>query len=136
MEWILVPLMIIAVTIIVGVLASVTTGWLHILTVIMVLASFCFCIAAPVTYYDSLNNSIRCSVYYDSIIAPNIINETPTSVEVSSSTVSTWELANRPQLVQFNSYLATNRYWDNVPIIGLMIYTAPTYLKYVHIINK
>lgn len=136
MEWVLVPLIIIAITVIIGFLASATTDWLHILTVILAFISLCFCVGAPISYYDSLNNSLRYAAYYDSIIVPNIINETTDSVDVSSSTVSTWELANRPQLIAYNSYLATNKYWDNIPIIGWMVYTAPSNLKYVHIINK
>ncbi len=91
-----------------------------------------FGIASPINYYESRNTAWKAEQYYENLITPNIIEEQDTYVVVSNIEAGVWQ-AGDSNVFDYNSYLRTTRHWQNVPIIGTIIYPVPEHLKYVRL---
>jgi len=80
----------------------------------------------------SRNAELQAQAYYESVIAPNVVEEYDDIVVVAPNLVALWQ-AGGYNLSAYNAYLQKNRYWDSIPIIGSVIYPAPPTLKLVHV---
>jgi hypothetical protein len=94
----------------------------------MILAiSLCIC---PTTYFQSKTEALQNEQYYNSFVIPNKISEDDNNVIVSSTQAGLWQAGNN-NVVSYNNYLVSNRYWKDVPILGWQVYPAPSNLKFV-----
>ena len=94
-------------------------------------------IACPlIRNVESQSDAITAETYYTNIIEPHIISEFPDYVVVDSSVAPAIWQSGDYNLADYNSYLATMRYWDSVPIIGSVIYPPPSNLKFVKVENE
>lgn len=89
-------------------------------------------IVCPISYYTGRGNAWRAEQYYEHIIQPNVVEETENYVVVSNIEAGIWQ-AGDTNVFDYNSYLVTIRHWQDVPVVGWIIYPVPEQLKYVRI---
>ncbi len=136
MFWII-PLILLVIFIPLLVMALLNSGywnedkWL----VIAIISGIIFLFSAflcPGNYLITRNDAWRVEQYYESVILPNVVEETDNYVIVSSLEAGVWQ-AGEFNLYSYNSYVRTTLYWQEVPVIGWHIYPVPEHLKYVKI---
>lgn len=81
----------------------------------------------------SRGDAIVAQSYYTNIVEPHIVAEFDEYVVVDSEIAPAVWQAGDFNLSEYNSYLATNYYWDANPIIGSLVYPAPSELKFVRV---
>ncbi len=96
-----------------------------------IVAIICW-IFAPVQYFGDRSVSWAVAEYYEAVILPNIVEETEDFVVVSNLEAGIWQAGDH-NIYDYNAYLKTNRYWQDVAIIQTWVYPAPEHLKYVRI---
>ena len=139
MEWIMVPIVVI------GACVGITwflhrsfdcDWWQNDFLVIGVIASLVIGVAsvviAPISYYGGWDESNQWSAYYDNVISPHIVDSGSDYVVIDSMQTGIWQAGER-NVSEYNAYIMSNRKWDDVPFIGLMVYRCPDRLKYVRI---
>ena len=104
-----------------------------ILVGVLILSLF---ICPPIRNLASRSDAIAAEAYYTNIVEPHIVAEFPDYVVVDSSIAPAIWQSGDDNLAVYNSYLATMRYWDSVPIIGSVIYPPPSNLKFVKVENE
>lgn len=136
MEWLLVPIVVVGLC----VLISWFTYWvfnrnqwesdfLVVETIVSIVTGVVIILMAPCVYYDGWDESNRWSAYYDNVISPHIIDSGDDYVVVDSMQSGVWQ-AGELNVSEYNAYIMSNRKWDEVPFIGLMVYRCPDRLKY------
>lgn len=89
-------------------------------------------IGCPVQYFTSRNIAWQSEQYYEQIILPNVVEEGNGFVVVENIEAGVWQ-AGDSNVYDFNSYIVTTRYWQEIPIINSVIFPVPEQLKYVRV---
>ena len=91
---------------------------------------FCFLFVLPIQWYRSRGDAWNASTYYQEMIKPNEISEDANNIYISNLQTGIWQSGDYT-VVDFNSYIRQNRYWEHNFIGQFFIYPVPTDLKYV-----
>lgn len=106
--------------------------WIMAPTFILAILFLLCWIGCPVTYFDGRSTAWRMEEYYDNVITPHVVAETEQSVTVVSLEAGVWQ-AGASNLVDYNGYLRSNRYWSKNWLGHLFTYPVPDRLKYVKV---
>ena len=138
MEWLLIPITIMGLCVVCAILAHIffdttySNDFLILGTLITIGITLTAMIFSCASYYDGWDEANMWSSYYDNIIFPHIVAEFDDYVVVTSLESGVWQAGDR-NLSDYNSYLRSYSEWDDVPFLGLAVYSPPTHLKHVQI---
>lgn len=89
-------------------------------------------IGFPTRYYQNRNDVWRMEAYYDNIIRPNVVAETPTTVTISNLEAGVWQ-AGDTNLPDYNKDLRIQKYWQATLWGKLSMYPIPATYKFVQV---
>jgi len=102
--------------------------------IVLVVLIFIALIVCPISRnVSSRDDAIIAQSYYTNLVQPHIIEEFGDYVVVSSGVSPAMWQSGAYNLAAYNSYLATARYWNDLPLIGSMIYPPSSELRFVRV---
>ena len=136
MEWLLIPGIGLALSVIVvGIAICACGGDFFPATMAAVVMGFCllFALIIPcVEYYESKGESLKALNFYHQFVMPNVTAEGDDWVEISNPEAAWWQ-AGDYSLSGYNAWLTSTRYTDTWFILGSAVYTPPEELKFVRV---
>lgn len=91
-------------------------------------------LVSPLAYYSSRNEALEAEAYYENILRPAMVEEHQDYIVVDSLQGAIWQSGDQ-NLPSYNSYLRSNRYWDQNGFWGKLVYPAPAHLKPARVVG-
>ena len=136
MECLVIPAILATIALLLIIIVGKTSSNLAAILAIMIgMATLISIFIFPAIYLKGMDSVVRMESYYDTMISPNIVSSTNTTVTVSNAQAGIWQ-AGGITISDYNSYLASNRYWRSIFILGTATYPAPVKLKYAIVSNN
>ena len=131
--WYLIPIIFLVLVVLCWVSVQLTNnGVFSVLGTVFLVVLFVSVFVTPASYFGGIDSKIEAETFYTAIAQPSSIGENDNVLFVSGIVAGLWQSGGYT-VVDYNSYLAKNRYWNSKFFIGWCVYPAPDYLKIVEI---